>query len=263
MCSSKLSSTIIEIDKALDKFNDIDFSLMAYPDGSKELIMKRIEKLHTMGVEALYLSVDDKGRLSPTLVGKGGRGLVFLCKACGVEHVVKLRRTDAAVSSFQHEANMQTYANKLCIGPRLVAWDDDILLMEYIKGENLSSFLLKHHSLNKLRQIFSHLLIQCFILDIGGLDHGQLSDASKHVIVTQQGNAVIVDFSHSSIRRKPRNVTQLASYIKLVTARFGLCFHHKENLNEILREYKCSPSVAAFDRVLEGLDLGVTTARSV
>ncbi|MDJ0269607.1 MAG: hypothetical protein NXY59_03475 [Aigarchaeota archaeon] len=253
----------MEIDEALDKLDDIDFSLMAYPDGSRKPIIERIEKLRIMGVEALYLNADDKGRLSPTLVGKGGRGLVFLCKANGVEHVVKLRRTDASVSSFQHEASMQTHANKLCIGPKLIEWNDDILLMEYIKGENLSSFISIQHPLNKLRQIFGHLLVQCFILDIGGLDHGQLSDASKHVIVTQEGNAVIVDFSHSSIRRKPRNVTQLASYIRLVTSRFGLGFQHKGDLNEVLRKYKHSPSAVTFSKVLEGLDLGATTARSV
>ena len=64
----------------------------------------------------------------------------------------------------------------------------------------------------RAREILHLLLNQCRKLDLIDLDHGQLSDLRKHVIMAGD-MPYIIDFESSSQRRAPKNVTTASQYL--------------------------------------------------
>ena len=103
------------------------------------------------------------------------------------------------------------------------------------------------------------VLNQCRRLDILGLDHGELSDLRKHVVVAE-GVPWILDFESASTGRRPRNVTSAAQYLlvggkvsPLVRRLIGL--RERRKVLRLLGEYKHELSDFSYARLLEGLNL--------
>ena len=61
-------------------------------------------------------------------------------------------------------------------------------------------------SASKLKSVIKKTLEDCYNLDKIGLDHGELSSISKHVIVGKS-KTTIIDFESSSTKRRVSNVT--------------------------------------------------------
>ena len=59
--------------------------------------------------------------------------------------------------------------------------------------------------LTKLKKTVKKVLEDCYRLDQLGLDHGELSNISKHVIVGKK--TTLIDFESSSTNRRVSNVT--------------------------------------------------------
>ena len=67
--------------------------------------------------------------------------------------------------------------------------------MELIEGQLLIDFYYKMDSVNivLIKKTLESLLSQCYLLDLHGIDHGELSDLKKHVIINNRVN-IIDDF---------------------------------------------------------------------
>ncbi|MGW8289261.1 MAG: serine/threonine protein kinase, partial [Candidatus Bathyarchaeia archaeon] len=61
--------------------------------------------------------------------------------------------------------------------------------------------------------VMKDVLEQCWRLDSIGLDHGELSKAPKHIIISKQNKAFLVDFETASVDRKPSNVTTVCQFL--------------------------------------------------
>ena len=85
--------------------------------------------------------------------------------------------------------------------------------MEYIKGEDISKWVnqIKYIDEKQIKNILLNLLDQCFTMDINGLDHGELSNMKRHVIINNKAN--IIDFESASTKRKTSNVTSVCQYL--------------------------------------------------
>ena len=255
--STSLEEVALEDILGMKSYENIDLSLLSYPINSPEIIRKRLEKLHELGVESTYL-IPRGERRELLSVGKGNRGVVVLCKYRGTRAVAKVMRLDSAIKSFEHEAMMQKRANHINVGPRLFAWCDEIILMEFIDGERLDKWLEKHKNPKELRKILKNTFLECYRLDRSNLNHGQLSNALKHIIVRSVERPVIIDFSHSSLTLYPKNVTQMASFLQNLNIQLNnILFDSQEKLLTAVREYKRSYSEEALGKILKaaGLDI--------
>ena len=56
---------------------------------------------------------------------------------------VKIMRPDSNRDTFYHEVDMLRIANELNIGPKVMNFTKDIILMEYISGDTISEALMK------------------------------------------------------------------------------------------------------------------------
>ena len=230
-------------------------SVLCYPRTSETELESRIEELHGHTVTAVEFSGGASAFNVPVL-GKGFVGIVVIAHLGGERVALKIRRVDADRVGLEHEAQMLAKANSVQVGPKLIDASNNFLLTQLIDGLLLPQWLETHREKAKVRSVLGEVLEQCWRLDSIGLDHGELSKAPKHIIISKQGKPFLVDFETASINRKPANVTAVCQFLftsygavaKAVAEVLGEV-NREEAISE-LRRYKNERSRENFNRVM-------------
>ena len=122
--------------------------------------------------------------------------------------------------------------------------------MEHLSGKG---------SVKKLKTTIRSVLEDCYSLDQIGIDHGELSSISKHVLVGETKSSLI-DFESASTDRRVSNVTSITQAIfigsgmeKMVKRFYKI--PAKEKIIEVLRTYKKDSSRENFENILKVLKL--------
>ena len=234
--------------------------IWVYPKGTRAQIKSRIKELKALGVE----SISFQGELqfgTISILGKGYVGIVVLGKIGRKKVAVKIRRNDSPRKNLKREAELLKITNLSNVGPKLVGFSKNFLVMEYLEGEKVGKWISNLHSKeysSQIRVIIKKVLHDCYKLDRIGLDHGELSRIPKHVIV---GNKItIIDFESSSTERRVSNVTSatqaffIGSGISKTVNR--ICkIPKKEKIISVLREYKQDQSEKSFENLLNILKM--------
>lgn len=229
-------------------------SFLHYPSCNLEEGIRRVRELEFFGIDSLMMT--NNGLL---LVGKGFRSVVFVGKSCDKLVAIKMLRSDSSIKSMEHEARMLKIANSVNVGPRMFNYTKDFIIMEYIPGLEIHSWIssLSFESSEKLRMVLRLCFEDCFKLDSIGLDHGELSDASRHVIVSEGLRPILLDFSNASIIRRVSNVTSFFSYImygrvaQIVRQVLGI---RMQNI-DLVKKYKQHISEENFNQLMMSLGL--------
>jgi putative serine/threonine protein kinase len=228
--------------------------LITYPHFSEREYKDRVIEMQSLGITSIILG----GKTivnGAHVAGKGCVGIVLKSKVGSKVCALKVRRTDADRKTMDEEARFHKMANSLGVGPRLEGQTKNLIAMEYVPGQNIVDWVAgttKNRMCSEARAI----LEQCFSLDIAGLDHGELSRLTRHVIVS--GRSYIIDFESASTTRKTSNVTAAAQSIFL----YGTIANKVEKILgntdmekviQALRTYKHFHTRANFDAVLDSL----------
>ena len=139
---------------------------------------------------------------------KGWRGYVFKAKIETQIAALKI----ASSKKVEKETEFLKLINKYKIGPKHIQSTKNIIAMDFLEGNRFVEFI-KTSSNTEIKKLVLNFLDQAFELDKIGLDHGQLSYADKHLIVSK--NPSIIDFEKSSIEREARNVQAILNYFFL------------------------------------------------
>ena len=234
--------------------------IWVYPRGTKAQIKSRIKELEDLGVE----SISFQGKLeinTINILGKGYVGIVVLGKIGRKKVAVKIRRNDSPRKNLKKEAELLKIINKHKIGPKLIASSKNFLVMEYLDGEKIGDWvdgLKKNGKSSQLKLIIKKVLEDCYSLDRIGLDHGELSNLSKHVIIGKK--TTIIDFESSSMDRKVSNVTSatqafcIGSRISKIMGRVYK-IPKKQKMITVLRRYKHEGTRESFEDLLTVLKL--------
>ena len=235
--------------------------VLTYPRISLKEAKVRIRQLRTLGVDELVFEGPVRvGRLG--ILGLGTVGVVVKAKSGDGLYALKVRRTDANRPNMDAEVELSSTANRLGVGPRVLAHTRDMVLMELLDPQELSEWLRGVKGEGRraaVRELIHSLLNQCRTLDIMGIDHGELSNLRKHAVVSG-GKPWIIDFESASRGRRPRNVTSAAQYLFVGGAvspalRRALGVRDTEKLKALLAEYKKELSDYAYSKILESLKL--------
>jgi len=236
--------------------------IICYPISSKEQRQKRLRELETIGVQRVLLRGEKKLNGYP-IINKGCVSVVVLVEIDSGLAVLKIRRTDANRTDMFHEAEMLIIANRLGIGPKLRAYSENLMVMEYADGPLFADWLDRAGTseMERIKPTILSLLTQCHLMDKICLDHGELHNASEHVIFRGiDQSPTIIDFESASRTRRAKNLTSLCQFL----------FMRREILNdsrltdepiplecfkERLREYKKDPSEERFQEVVATLRL--------
>ena len=234
--------------------------IWVYPRGTKAQIKSRIKELEDLGVE----SISFQGSLelgTINILGKGYVGMVVLGKIGRKKVAVKIRRNDSPRENLKKEAELLKIINKHRIGPKLVAFSKNFLVMEYLDGEKIGNWvngLKKKEGSSQLKLIIKKILEDCYSLDRIGLDHGELSNLTKHVIVGKK--TTIIDFESSSMNRKVSNVTSATQALCIGSGISKIIGHvykipKKQKMITVLRRYKQEETRESFESLLAVLKL--------
>jgi putative serine/threonine protein kinase len=231
-------------------------AVLCYPRPTKKELRKRVKELQKLRITDMIFQ-GSKRLFNLHMLGKGCVGLVVLVKADSKKAALKIRRIDADRATMQHEAQMLREANRTNVGPKLLAASKNFLVMQHVQGQTLEEWLKRCRDKTEKKRVLREILEQCWRLDQAGLDHGELSYAAKHVMISRTGKPTIVDFETASIRRHPANVTAISQYLFLRGVRWKTFAPstNRQTLIEALRLYKKHRSRENFEKVLENLEL--------
>ncbi|AIC16789.1 hypothetical protein [Nitrososphaera viennensis] len=181
--------------------------ILTYPRGSDKEYAARLAELKGLGVTAVFAG----GRTvigGTSIAGKGCVGLVVRAKAHGKMCALKIRRMDANRPTMHDEVRYHKIANGAGVGPRLVGYSDNFMLMEFAEGATIAEWAQGEIDGKQASAVTRSALEQCYALDRAGLDHGELSHVDRHIIVSGvQAATTIIDFESASTERKASNVS--------------------------------------------------------
>lgn len=249
-----MQQSFLSINRLSEKPYD---KVIGYPNVTKKQAQSRISQLKKLGVNSVSFQGDLKlGSIS--VLGKGYVGIVVLAKYKKKIVAVKIRRTDSQRKEMNSEAKLLQIANSSGVGPSLISSSKNFMIMEYLDGEKIGLWIKElkgKGSALQLKSVIRKTLEDCYHLDKAGLDHGELSSISKHVIVGKS-KTTIIDFESSSNNRRVSNVTSATQGIFIGS---GISKHIKKiykipsraKIIDALRTYKHESSRKNFDLLLK------------
>ncbi|MBI5146626.1 MAG: serine/threonine protein kinase [Thaumarchaeota archaeon] len=234
--------------------------ILGYPKATKKQIALRIVELQELGISGvLFEGPMTIGTVN--VLGKGYAGIVVLAKKGTKKIALKIRRTDSPRKTMEQETILLRAANKAGVGPILLHSSKNFIVMEYLDGKKIFDWisdLRGKGSASKLKVVIKKVLSDCYRLDTAGIDHGELSNITKHVIV---GKSVkMIDFESSSLERRVSNVTSATQAIFIgsglaKTVQKIYSVPPRPKIISVLREYKKQRTQQSFDNVLEILKI--------
>lgn len=236
--------------------------ILGYPRATRRQLVCRVGQLQRLGVASVSFE-GSVGLGGLSVLGKGYVGIVVRARTkVGTDAALKIRRMDSQRESMWREAHMLKVANGVDVGPVLYVYNRNFLVMEFLEGERVRGWvhgLAGRGSVVAFKNAARHILEDCFRLDGVGLDHGELSVISEHVVITEHG-ATIVDFDSASVHRRAANVTSAAQGIFIgsaISRRVRRLYRlpPQEEIIGALRRYKREPTRKSFDSLLFVLKL--------
>ena len=243
-----------------DLANEPYSSILGYPHATKTQIKSRVKELKQLGIDGV--SFEGPMTINKICVlGKGYAGIVVLAKQGTKKVALKIRRTDSPRKDMKGETVLLSAANKVGVGPKLISSSKNFIVMEFLNGKKIYDWIGELEgkgSTAKVKAVITKVLSDCYKLDEAGLDHGELSNITKHVIIGK--NITLIDFESSSFERRVSNVTS-ASQAMLIGSGLAKMVNRiyklppKQKIIDVLRKYKENRTRQSFDDVLETLKL--------
>ena len=247
---------------SIKKFADEPYSkILGYPKATTRQISSRIKELEKLKIKSIsFTGPTTLGKLA--ILGKGYVGVVVLAKKGNKQVALKIRRTDSQRKNMKNESILLKLVNTIDVGPKIFDNSKNFLVMEYLEGEKISNWVNSLHgigSTKKFKTVVKKILEDCYKLDNLGLDHGELSNVSKHVIVGKT-KSTLIDFESSSTKRIPSNVTSItqAFFIGSGIAKKAQKIYKnpsKDKIIEALQRYKKEKTSENFEKLLKILKL--------
>lgn len=196
-------------------------------------------------------SLLSRGVKEISYLAKGSRGMVFKAKWNSNEfvktHLVNKQMIDVVIkvklqeskadNRIRNEVYWLRKSNKVDIGPKLLFYQEDYFLMEFIDGIFLPDFLEKNSGeKGKIIPVLRGILSQCRQLDLLKVSKEEFIRPLKNVIVTSDplrgDQVVLLDFERCHNDPEPSNVTQFCSFL----GNHG--YVDKSNVIELSQKYK-------------------------
>jgi|TARA_Y100000310_G_scaffold12560_1_gene12938 putative serine/threonine protein kinase len=158
---------------------------------------------------------------------EGKRSIVYIGLYKNKKVIIKKPKSN--LNTIQHEARFLKILNKYNIGPKLIYHNEEVLIVEYIKGLRIIDWL-KINNKNKIKIIFKKILDECKLLDKLKINKKELTNPYKHIIINK--NPIMIDFERCRFVENPKNLTQFCQFLM------------SKNVYEILKEKKLN-----FDKI--------------
>ncbi|MBI2650396.1 methyltransferase [Candidatus Woesearchaeota archaeon] len=223
-----------ELEKQHIFFEDIHVYLLR-----KNELLKKLESQKITNIE--YLT-------------KGHRGLLYTGLHQHKKIAIKTKNPKStAFGRIENEAKWLKKLNKCKIGSKLIFFDKDYLVYEYIDGDFIIDYVKKSnkHSIKKIiKKIFNEL----FILDKLKIDKEEMHHPLKHIIISKN-KPFLIDFERTHFSQNPKNVTQFCQF--LINSQLNQILKDKkmqisrQKIIQLAKVYKNSQNKENFEKILK------------
>ncbi len=219
----------------------------------------RVDQLKVLGIESVSFGGPHVIMGYPVL-GKGHVGVVLNALYNGKIVALKARRTDADRDTMSHEAAMLEIANGVNAGPKIFEFTKDFIVMEKLEGPYFGEWARNFSGKKEdFLKIVMEILWKAYKLDKIGVDHGELNQVRRHIIIHEK-KPRLIDFESASTDRRVQNVTSTIQSM-FINHRFSQIMSKwfaqpdREEFIGYLRDYKENMNESNFIKILRLLGL--------
>ena len=248
----------------------IIFSSLTKKDKIDELIKnnllesKLLEKQHYF-FEDLYVYMIKKSALLKSLeknkmtgiraFARGKRGLIFTANYKNKKVAIKIKNPKSeAILRTDNEIKFLELLNKKNIGPKLLLYNKDYLIYEFINGKFIIDYL-KNNKEENIKKIIKKIMDQMFIMDKLKTNKEEMSHPTKHIIIDKKNNPILIDFERARFTIKPANVTQFSDFLisKNISSilRINNININKKQIINVLKKYKKQQNKNNFNKIVK------------
>lgn len=187
---------------------------------------------------------------------EGWRGKIFRGVFEGKNVAIKIARYPELSKNIRKEGEILKLVNSRNIGPNLLIFGYDFVVMEFIEGKHLKDFLRRtlesdddRRNLLFLSDILKKLLFQARALDELKISKNEMHRPYSNVIVAVD-RPVLIDFESTVTTERPKNVTQLFSFVISYLKNFLTSNRAIEESIELMKRYKESYLLSDFQNLV-------------
>jgi len=231
------------------------------------LEFKELENKHIF-FEDLYVYLIQKSTILKTLenkkikninyFSKGKRGFDFTGNYKNKKIAIKIKNPESkAILRINNEIEYLKILNIKNIGPKLLFYDKEYLIYEFIDGSFIIDYL-KNNKKDNIKKIIKKIMGQMFVMDKLKMNKEEMSHPQKHIIIDKKNKPVLLDFERCRYTIKPGNVTQFCDF--LISNNIIKIFKNNKidiNKNKIInaaKQYKKQQNKNNFNNILKLID---------
>lgn len=183
---------------------------------------------------------------------KGKRGLllkgIYKNKTIGIK---TKNPKSHAFGRIENELKWLKRLNRHKIGPKLLFFDEDYFVYEFIEGDFIVDYIGKS-SRKKIKKVLKDILNQLLILDELKVDKEEMHHPVKHVIVSKN-KPFLIDFERCHYSQHPKNITQFCQFLMGIseTLKSKGIFIKKPEMMELAKVYKNNQSKQNFRKIAD------------
>ena len=153
-----------------------------------------------------------KGLTNVRYFAKGHRGVLFTGIYKNKKAAVKAKNPKStAFGRIENESKWLKKLNKYGIGPKLLFFEDDYFVYEYIDGDFIVDYLEKSNK-SQNKKILRSIFHQLYALDKLKIDKEEMHHPVKHIIISRQ-KPCMIDFERAHYAQNPKNITQFCQFL--------------------------------------------------
>lgn len=151
-------------------------------------------------------------RILLEFLARGKRGVIYKGRYNNKDVVVKFKNKRSGVDTIKNEIRYLELLNKYGIGPKLVYYCNEFVVIEYIKGKEILDFF-KEGNKKDIIGVVRDILKQLFVLDRLNINKKEMHKPIKHIIVRKENKPVMIDFERCKRVLKAKNITQFIHFL--------------------------------------------------
>lgn len=200
-----------------------------------------------------YLTSGKRGMIFTGHLERSKRIKTHFAKKETIKVGIKIKKEQSqAQNTITNEAYWLRTLNKYQIGPKYFFHNQNYVVYRFVEGEFILDWL-NNNDKTKIIDVLQQILRQCRQMDQLQVNKEELHHPYKHILITKEDQAVMLDFERCSKTEKPQNVTQCVEFFSRISEELSRkeVQLSKEELRQLAQEYKETYSEKAFQDLLK------------
>ena len=150
---------------------------------------------------------------NPVKIDEGWRGVIYAGEYKGKKVSLKIAKSQENIEAINKEAGILEILRGKKEFPQILERGNGYFIYEFIEGAPFKSIKDK----GIIKEVLKRLVDIARFLDISGINHGELNNIEKNVLVNVKDSNIdvyLLDFDRGGFSKKTHNVSQLIQVLR-------------------------------------------------